>query len=312
MMKEKNVYFDEMSTFSIAAYDPDTKDLGVAVQSKAFSVGSAVPWAEPEVGAIATQAATNISYGPEGLKLLRQGLTAQEVVETLTEADENRERRQLGVVDIKGNSYVHTGLKAHDWKGSRIGRNYSVQGNTLESEDVVISMAEAFETARGELAERLVRSLEAGQFAGGDTRGSQSAALLVVRKGMGSHGYGDRYIDLRIDDHKTPIQELSRLLKVKYSNFNTLQTHRLIEEGKIKAALLTGQKAVEWYPDNDKAHMALCRAYFLNGYTRMSIEAFQKAVLLNPKCEIYWKGYGYWDFIAENNKFLRARNYSTS
>jgi uncharacterized Ntn-hydrolase superfamily protein len=209
-------------------------------------------------------------------------------------------------VDVKGNSWVYTGSKTHDWKGSSTGKNYSVQGNTLESEDIVISMCEAFEVAKGELADRLLKSLESGQFAGGDLRGSQSAALLVVRKGMGPRNYGDRYIDLRVEDHHAPIQELRRLLNVKYSRINAQKTHQLIEEEKLNSALITAQKAVECYPNNDKAHMALCRAYYLKGYTRMAIEEFQKAVKINPKSMVYWEGYGYWDFIADNDKFFKG------
>lgn len=200
----------EMGTFSIVARDPETGDFGVAVESKFFNVGAVCPWARAGVGAISTQAAANYSYGPEGLKLLEQGLTAQQVVDKLTGADEGRDRRQLGVIDAKGNVAAWTGSKCGAWAGHLTGKNYSLQGNILAGEGVVKGMESAYLAAKGSFAERLVAALEGGQAAGGDKRGQQSAAIVVVR--ANSLFGSDRYIDLRVDDHPEPIQELRRLV----------------------------------------------------------------------------------------------------
>jgi uncharacterized Ntn-hydrolase superfamily protein len=209
----------EVHTFSIVAFDPKTGDLGVAVQSKYFGVGTVVPWAQSGVGAVATQATVKVSFGPEGLKLLASGKAPQEVVAALTDPDEKRNLRQLAVVDAHGNVAAYTGSGCLEWAGDREGDHYSVQGNLLAGEGVVRSMAEAFEKARAgdvasELADWLVAALQAGQSAGGDKRGQQSAALLVVRQNAGPTGDNDRYIDLRVEDHSEPIKELARLLKI--------------------------------------------------------------------------------------------------
>jgi uncharacterized Ntn-hydrolase superfamily protein len=203
-----------IATFSIVARDPSNGDLGVAVQSKFLAVGSVVPWARAEVGAIATQALANLSYGPQGLALLEQGLSAAEVVRQLVDADPQREHRQLGIVDREGRAAAHTGLACQAWAGHVIGEGFCCQGNILASEAVATRMAEAFTGAQGELAERLVAALDAGQTAGGDRRGRQSASVYVVRSGGSYGGYLDRYVDLRVDDHPDPIKELSRLLQL--------------------------------------------------------------------------------------------------
>jgi len=207
-----------IATFSIVGFDPVTGDLGVAVESKFFGVGSVVPWAKAKVGAIATQSSANITYGPEGLALLESGKTAQETLNQLTAADSGRDNRQAGVVDAKGNSASFTGTKCNAWAGHIEGTNYCVQGNILTGEEVVKAMAAAYETSRkvegGELADWLMAALEAGQQAGGDKRGRQSAALLVVREKSGYGGKNDRYIDLRVEDHTEPIRELNRLLEM--------------------------------------------------------------------------------------------------
>jgi uncharacterized Ntn-hydrolase superfamily protein len=203
-----------IATFSIVARDMDNGDLGVAVQSKFLAVGSVVPWASAGVGAIATQAMANISYGPSGLALLRQGLSAPDVLRQLIEADPDREHRQLGIVDDSGQAVAYTGRECFDWAGHVTGPGYCCQGNILAGEAVVQQMAAAFEAAQGELAERLVSALDAGQNAGGDRRGRQSAALYVARAGGSYGGLLDRYIDLRVDDHPDPIVELERLLRL--------------------------------------------------------------------------------------------------
>ncbi|MBT7028384.1 MAG: DUF1028 domain-containing protein [Verrucomicrobia bacterium] len=207
-----------VATFSIVGFDPRTGDLGVAVQSKFFAVGSVVPWAKAGVGAIATQSYANVSYGPDGLELLADGKSARETVSTLTSADRNKQRRQLGIVDAKGNSASFTGSDCHDWAGHIEKPNFCAQGNILTGKEVVDTMASSFEQsqkqAKGGLCDWLADALMAGQDAGGDSRGRQSAALLVVRKKGGYGGGNDRFIDLRVDDHKTPIAELRRLLQL--------------------------------------------------------------------------------------------------
>lgn len=200
-----------IATYSLVACDPGRREWGVAVQSKFLAVGSVVPWAEPGAGAVATQSYANPRYGPDGLALLRQGLSADEVVERLTEADDGRDQRQLGVVDAAGRGATFTGSACHDWAGGRAGAGYAAQGNILVSGETVDALAETFEAVTGSLAERLLDALAAGQAAGGDSRGQQSAALLVVRRDGGYAGLSDVVVDLRVDDHAAPIEELRRL-----------------------------------------------------------------------------------------------------
>ena len=204
-----------VATFSIVAHDAENGDLGVAVQSKFFAVGAVVPWAKAGVGAIATQSWANTTFGPNGLALLQEGLTAQETLDRLIEADDGRGKRQVGIVDAKGNVANYTGAECVEWAGAVKGENYTAQGNILAGEQVVQAMAEAFEKTEGELAEKLMAALVAAQEKGGDRRGQQSAAILVVRENGGYSGFNDRYIDLRVDDHERPIEELQRLLKIR-------------------------------------------------------------------------------------------------
>ena len=200
-----------VATFSIAAFDPETDSLGVAVQSKFLAVGSVVPWARAGVGAVATQAMANYNYGPRGLDLMAEGRTARETVEALTSSDEGRNHRQLGVVDAQGRAATYTGTECFDWAGGVTGEHYAAQGNILVGQETVEAMARAYEGTEGDLAARLLAALDAGQEAGGDSRGEQSAALLVVREGGGYGGDNDRVIDLRVDDHPHPIRELMRV-----------------------------------------------------------------------------------------------------
>lgn len=201
-----------MGTFSIVACDPIQGDWGVAVQSKFLAVGAVVPWAQAGAGAIATQSYANTSYGPEGLRLLAAGMSAEEALARLVAADEGREHRQVGMVDAAGRAAAFTGRECLAWAGHLVGSNYACQGNILVSAATVEAMAAAFEAAGGPLADRLLAALAAGQEAGGDRRGQQSAALLVVRERGGYGGFNDRYLDLRVDDHPQPIAELQRLL----------------------------------------------------------------------------------------------------
>ena len=200
-----------VATYSIAACDLEAGQWGVATQSKFLAVGSVVPWAEPQVGAIATQAYANPRYGPEGLALLREGLSAEEVVERLTSADEGRDQRQLGIVDGKGRSATFTGAECLEWAGGRTGPGYAAQGNILVSAQTVDAIAASFESSSGPLAERLLDCLVAAQAAGGDRRGQQSAALLVVEKDGGYANLSDTIVELRVEDHERPLDELRRI-----------------------------------------------------------------------------------------------------
>jgi uncharacterized Ntn-hydrolase superfamily protein len=205
----------EVNTFSIVAHDPEKKEWGIAVASKYLAVGSAVPFAKAGVGAVATQAFVNVTYGSRGLELLAEGKTAGEVIKELTEADKSKESRQVGIIDGKGNVASFTGKKCNAWAGHKAGKHYTCQGNILAGEEVITKMAEAFEKAEGPLAWRMMAALEAGDEAGGDKRGKQSAAILVVRERGGPNGFSDRLIDLRVDDHKDPIPELARILALR-------------------------------------------------------------------------------------------------
>jgi uncharacterized Ntn-hydrolase superfamily protein len=200
-----------VATFSIVACDLEMQQWGVSVQSKFLSVGSVVPWAEPHVGAIATQAYANPRYGPNGLQLLREGLSAQAVVDRLTGEDEGRDHRQLGVVDGQGDAATYTGQECMDWAGGRTGTNYAAQGNILVNKETVDALAETFESSSGPLASRLIDCLAAAQEAGGDSRGQQSSALLVVQRDGGYAGMSDVVVELRVEDHERPIEELRRV-----------------------------------------------------------------------------------------------------
>ena len=201
-------------TFSIVARDLQRGELGIAVQSKFLGVGAVVPWAKAGVGAIATQSWANTSYGPYGLELLEKGLSAREVIAELTHNDEARAKRQVGVVGVAGEPATYTGEECFSWAGGYIGEHFACQGNILVGEDTVLAMARTFVETPGLLCDRLIASLAAGQEAGGDSRGQQSAALLVVREKGGYEGFNDRFIDLRVDDHTQPIDELQRILQL--------------------------------------------------------------------------------------------------
>ena len=202
------------STYSIVACDLEAAEWGVAVQSKFLAVGAGVPAAEPHVGAVATQALANMRYGPDGLALLRQGLSAEEVVQRLTEADEGRADRQLGIVDAQGRAATYTGQSCLDWAGGITGEGYAAQGNILVSKETVDALAETFESSSGPLAERLIDCLAAAQEAGGDSRGQQSSALLVVERDGGYARMSDVVVELRVEDHERPIEELRRIYKL--------------------------------------------------------------------------------------------------
>lgn len=201
-------------TFSIIGFDPKREELGIAVQSKFIGVGSVVPWAKAGVGAVATQSYANPAYGPEGLALMEEGKTAEETLKLLIEKDGGRALRQVGIMDAKGRAASYTGEDCYDWAGGSLGENCVAQGNILVSEKTVDAMIDSFENSSGKLAYRLLQALNAGQAAGGDKRGMQSAAIYVVKEKGGYLEANDRFIDLRVDEHPDPINELIRIYKL--------------------------------------------------------------------------------------------------
>jgi uncharacterized Ntn-hydrolase superfamily protein len=219
-----------VATYSIVACDLEAGQWGVATQSKFLAVGSVVPWAEANVGAVATQSYANPSYGPDGLRLLRDGLSAEDTVTRLTDADQGRKQRQLGIVDGGGGAATYTGSGCHAWAGGRTGPCFAAQGNILVSGETVDALAETFQATAGRpLAERLLDCLAAAQAAGGDKRGQQSAALLVVEKNAGYAGLSDILIDLRVDDDTGPIEELRRLYGLHQGLFGRTPREEWIE-----------------------------------------------------------------------------------
>ena len=285
-------------TFSIIAVDPATGELGVGVQSRAFGAGAAVPYAKPGVGAVATQAAANRQYGPKAIALLEQGLSVDEVVKRITDEDDGRDTRQVAVIDAKGRSAVYTGKRVIDrnadpkdpvhyggYAGHVSGVNYSVQGNTLASVDVVKAMATAFEQGKGSLAERLMDALDAGQSKGGDTRGMQSAGILVVRPLQpGSNSTVERVVDIRVDDHEDPFKELRRLLYMTTGVPNRLTEAavKLADQGKYKEAIAELQKALAINPRSEAIHYALAQRYAQAGDTANAIKWLGTAITRQP------------------------------
>jgi len=221
-------------TYSIVGYDPEEKEWGIAVQSKFLGVGSVVPFAKAGVGAVATQSYANTSYGPHALQLMEEGKTAEEALDIITKDDPERPLRQVGLIDAGGNPATFTGEGCYDWAGGLTGKHFAAQGNILVDENTVKAMAETFESTTGSLAERLLHALDAGQDAGGDSRGMQSAALLVVKENGGYGGFNDRYIDLRVDDHPSPIKELKRIYLMHQLYFKESEPGRVVLlEGEI-------------------------------------------------------------------------------
>jgi uncharacterized Ntn-hydrolase superfamily protein len=254
----------EIATFSIVTIDPATGELGVAVASKFLAVGAVVPWARAGVGAVATQSYANVSYGPTGLELMAAGYSAGETLARLLADDPERELRQVGIVDARGGTATFTGSACHAWAGGRTGPGYVVQGNILTGPEVVDAMAHAFETTEGPLAARLLAALAAGDAAGGDRRGKQSAALLVVKERGGYGGYTDRFIDLRVDDHPEPVAELERLYGIWRLYFEKPKPEdRLPLEGAVLVELQELMRALGYYqgPVHGQWDEATRRAY---------------------------------------------------
>jgi uncharacterized Ntn-hydrolase superfamily protein len=274
---------EPVATYSIVGYDPATGDIGVAVQSKFFAVGAVVPWARAGVGAVATQAFGNTSFGPRGLELLESGATVEEALKALLSGDDDRERRQVGVVDAAGNSAAFTGDECMDWAGHRTGTGYAAQGNILVGAETVDALAETFESTTGMmLVERLMRSLEAAQAAGGDSRGMQSAAIVVERAGAGYGGFDDRFCDLRVDDHQNPIAELRRLVDLWKGQALVLEGYRLVELGDFDNAIATGRAAVAMSPESGEPYYHLACYLSRAGMPDEALETLARAVERDP------------------------------
>jgi len=271
-----------IATFSIVGFDPDTGDLGVAVQSKFFGVGAIVPWARAGVGAVATQARANTTYGPRGLEMLADGDSVEEAVAALTGEDEARAGRQLGVVDAAGNAATFTGDACLPWAGGQVGEHYAVQGNILAGPEVIDAMAATFEITNGDLATRLAAALAAGQAAGGDARGRQSAALLVVREAGGYGQLNDRYIDLHVEDHPAPIAELRRLLDMRQGQLASDRAAQHLVAGEFAAALDDAGRATTLYPDDGYAWLLLASVRMARGETEQAAAAGREALLRDP------------------------------
>lgn len=289
-------------TFSIIAFDPATNELGIGVQSRAFGAGAAVPYAKPGVGAVATQASANRAYGPKAIALLEQGLSVEEVVKRITDEDPGRDTRQVAVIDAKGRSAVYTGRRVIErnsdpkdpvhlggYAGHVTGVNFSVQGNTLASVEVVKAMAAAYEQGKGSMAERLMDALDAGQSKGGDTRGMQSAGILVVRPlPPNSTNTVERIVDIRVDDHENPFKELRRLLYMTTGVPNRLSesAEKLAAQGQHKEAIAEMQKALDINPRSEQLHYAMAQRYAQAGDNQNAMKWLAMAIHRQPK---QWK-----------------------
>ncbi|MEW6412916.1 MAG: DUF1028 domain-containing protein [Candidatus Zixiibacteriota bacterium] len=274
---------ENVATFSIVAHDSATGELGVAVASRFFTVGNVVPWAKAGVGAIATQAYANTSFGWRGLELLEQGLTPEEVKAVLLRNDDNPGRRQFGIVSADGKAASYTGDGCSAWAGGRSGPHYAVQGNILAGGAVVEAMEQAFLNTTGTVAERLYAALLAGEANGGDSRGKQSAALLVVKEATGYGGYTDRAIDIRVDDHEEPFVELGRILKIAQMNYAWNEAWTLFTQARYEEALPPMERTAELAPDYGEVFYDLACIRLAVGNADGAISALRKALELNPK-----------------------------
>ena len=274
---------DNVATFSIVAYDSATGELGIAVASKFFAVGSVVPWAEANVGAVATQSYANTSFGWRGLDLMEKGFGPEEAIRALLADDDDPDRRQVGMVAADGRSATYTGKGCLAWAGGRNGPGYAIQGNILAGEDVVMAMEKVFTGSEGTLADRIFDALVAGEAMGGDSRGKQSAAILVVKEKAGYGGYTDRAIDIRVDDHAEPFKELGRLLNIAQMNYAWNDAWTLFMEKKYAEALPPMERAAGLAPDYGEVHYDLACIRLAAGKKAGALEALTKALGLNPK-----------------------------
>mgnify|MGYP000530661158 FL=1 len=237
-------------TYSIVAFDQETGELGVAVQSHWFSVGFLVPWAKAGIGAVATQSFVKVDYGPHGLKLMEEGMSADAALQKLVSEDEGEAVRQVAMIDVKGNVAAHTGSKCIYAAGHQIGKNYSVQANLMENETVWPAMAKAFENTEGDLADKMMATLDAAEAEGGDIRGKQSAAMLIVTGEPTGVPWKDTVLDLRVEDHPKPLEELRRLIRINRAYKHANKGDHYLELEDIEKALAEYEMAAHYYPEN--------------------------------------------------------------
>jgi uncharacterized Ntn-hydrolase superfamily protein len=288
--KQRVIAHNTVSTFSIVARDPATGQMGIAVASRYFSVGSVVPWAEAEIGAVATQADVNVGYGPKALVLLRQGLTAQQVADKLLAEDTfpGKDGRQFAIVDAKGNVVTHTGPNAPNWAGGQKGATWAAQGNILAGPQVPEAMGKAFEATQGELAEKLFAALKAGDAAGGDKRGHQSASMLIVCKECGRNTNNDRYLYINVDDNSDPFHELRRLLDNALAYNYGDRADKLFEANKLAEARQSAELAVRYSPNSGDSHLDLGFLDYLAGDKPAALREFLTAKKLDPDFRKQW------------------------
>jgi len=271
-----------ISTYSIVALDETTGELGVAVQSHWFSVGFLVPWAKAGVGAVATQSFVKVDYGPDGLQLMESGITAVDALKTLTSKDEGEAVRQVGMIDIKGNVAAHTGSRCIKYAGHIVGENYSVQANMMANGTVPKAMAVAFEETKGDLADRMMAALEAAEAEGGDIRGKQSAAMVIVSGEPSGVDWKDTKLSLRIEDHPTPLIELKRLIRVHRAYQHANMGDHYMETEEIDKALIEYSKAAEYYPENAELPYWSAVALANGGRLEEALPVFRSVFQRNP------------------------------
>jgi uncharacterized Ntn-hydrolase superfamily protein len=278
-----------ISTYSIVAYDETTGELGVAVQSHWFSVGALVPWAKSGVGAVATQSFVRVEYGPEGLELMSKGHSAKETLDFLVSQDEGRDVRQVAMVDVNGSVAIHTGKNCIAEAGHYQGKNFAVQANIMENPTVWGAMAKAFETSSGDLADRMMAALEAAQAEGGDLRGRQSAALLVVKGTPEENPWDNKLFDLRIEDHPEPLKELKRLIRINRAYIHANNGDLYLEEGMTKEALDEYSKAANYYPENPELPFWTAVTLAGSGKLDTALPIFADVFAKDPKLRILVK-----------------------
>ena len=271
-----------ISTYSIVALDETTGELGVAVQSHWFSVGFLVPWAKAGVGAVATQSFVKVDYGPDGLQLMESGMKAADALKTLTSKDKGEAVRQVGMIDIKGNVAAHTGSRCIKYAGHIVGENYSVQANMMANGTVPKAMAVAFEKTKGDLADRMMAALEAAEAEGGDIRGKQSAAMVIVSGEPSGVEWKDTKLNLRIEDHPTPLIELKRLIRVHRAYQHANMGDHYMETEEIDKALIEYSKAAEYYPENPELPYWSAIALANSGRLEEALPVFQSVFQRNP------------------------------
>ena len=274
------------STYSIVAYDPETGQLGVAVQSHWFSVGFLVPWAKAGVGAVATQSFVKVEYGPDGINLMEEGFTAKEALKKLLLEDKAKEVRQVSMIDTKGNVATHTGSKCIYAAGHFIGNNYSVQANMMEKESVWDAMSYAYENTKGDLADRLMAALESAEKEGGDIRGKQSAAMLIVSGEPTGFSWKDIEMDLRVDDHPEPLNELKRLIRISRAYHHANKGDYFLELNQINNALEQYDLASSYYPENPELPYWSAVALVKTGRFNKAIPIFRNVFRKEPRLRI--------------------------